>query len=170
MFLGLSLSPVPHRAGMWDKNFVREDGLDLLDCMYFACNELEIFCPTISNSFFHYTTLCSSTSWGFISLLPPFCSSALCSLSCSSLDSTTHMYSSKKEPLFFPSTSLSKGPLPPPGFCSSSPLLTLNSFFYVLSLILFVFSYSVHNLVSAAEMLYFYSLSRHGNFQGCINA
>lgn len=31
VFLGLSLSPVPHTAGLWDKNFVREDGLDLLD-------------------------------------------------------------------------------------------------------------------------------------------
>lgn len=35
VFLGLSLSPAHHTAGLWDKNLAREDGPDLLDCQYF---------------------------------------------------------------------------------------------------------------------------------------
>lgn len=58
VFLSLSLCPVPHTAALWDKNFVREDGLDLLDCMYFACNELEIFAPPLVSHFpLHYPVL-----------------------------------------------------------------------------------------------------------------
>lgn len=165
VFLSLSLSPVPHTAALWDKNFVREDGLDLLDCMYFACNELEIFAPPLVSHFpLHYPVL-----FHFLRFEDLHSAPQLCALSYCSLDSTIHMHSSKRDFLFFSSTSLSRGPLPPPVFCSSSPFLTLNSFFYVLSLILFVFAYSVHSLVSAAKALYFYSLSRHGNLQGCIN-
>lgn len=169
VFLGLSLSPVPHTAGLWDKNFFRDDGLDLLDCMDFACNELEFFAPQLL-SHFSISLPCAlplPEVWFLTSLhsAPQLC--ALCPAAPQILPLTcSHP---RRESLFFSSTSLSRGPLPPPVFCSSSPFLTLNSFFYVLSLTLFVFSYSVHNLVSAVKALYSYSLSRHGNLQSCIN-
>lgn len=43
-FLDLSLSPIYHTEGLWDKSHVREDGLDLLNCtpVHIPVHELEI--------------------------------------------------------------------------------------------------------------------------------
>lgn len=134
VFLDLSLSPAYHTAGLWDKNCVREGGPDLLNCMSAHTLRARHFCPTTSISFFHVTVLCSSISYGFISPLPPFPSSALCSLSCCPLESLSCTHP-RRSPFSSPLRPSAGNLLPSPVFCSCSPFLTLNYLFYVSSLI-----------------------------------
>lgn len=111
-----------------------EDGPNLLNCMSVHTLQAANFCHTTSISFFHFTVLCPSISYSFIFPLPPFPSSALCFLSCCPPESLTCTH--PRRSLFSSPLRPSAGDLlPSPVFCSSSPFLTLNSLFYVLSLI-----------------------------------
>lgn len=118
VFPDLSLSPVYHTAGPWDKKCVGKVPQSLLNCVSVHTLRARHFCSTTSISCFHFTVPCSSVSYGFISPLPPFPSSALCALSCCPLESLACTHP-RRSPFSSPLCPSAGDLLSPSMFCSS---------------------------------------------------
>lgn len=156
VFLDLSLSPDYFTAGLLNRNCVRKDGLNLLN--YMSVHMLwapRNFCPITLISFFYFTTLWSSISYGFISPLLPLPSS-LC----------FHVLIQGGNPfllLYIPLQGT---------FCLILCFVAPNPFWHWILCLFshsFVFSYSNHNLLGATKVHYLFCLNRHGNLEGSIN-